>query len=45
MTYEFEQPFVLRTAKYRATFGTATTALATAVAETITWYRARGDRR
>jgi nucleoside-diphosphate-sugar epimerase len=41
MSYEFEQPFVLDTSKYEATFGTATTPLVTAVADTLTWYRAR----
>lgn len=41
MSYEFEQPFVLDTSKYEATFGRATTPLATAVADTIAWYRAR----
>jgi hypothetical protein len=42
MAYEFEQPFVLDTTKYRSTFGTATTPLSTAIAETVSWYR--GDR-
>ena len=39
MAYEFEQPFVLDTTKYQSTFGTAATPLATAIAETVAWYR------
>lgn len=39
MTYQFEQTFVLDTTKYESTFGTATTPLATAIADTIAWYR------
>ncbi|MDQ2845921.1 MAG: NAD-dependent epimerase/dehydratase family protein [Actinomycetota bacterium] len=39
MSYEFEQPFVLDTSKYEATFATATTSLATAISDTIAWYR------
>lgn len=39
MSYRFEQPFVLDTAKYESTFGTASTPLATAVAETVAWFR------
>jgi hypothetical protein len=35
----FEEPFVLDTTKYRSTFGTATTPLSTAIAETVGWYR------
>jgi len=38
MSYEFEQPFLLDTSKYQATFTTATTPLATAISDTITWY-------
>jgi len=41
MSYQFEQPFVLDTSKYDSTFGTATTPLADAVADTIAWYRTR----
>ena len=41
MAYEFEEPFVLDTTKFEATFGRGGTPLATAVAETIAWYRAR----
>ena len=41
MAYEFDQPFVLDTRKYESTFGAAGTPLATAVAETVTWYRNR----
>ncbi|MCW2540043.1 MAG: transposase [Frankiales bacterium] len=39
MSYEFERPFVLDTSKYQATFTTATTPLATAISDTIAWYR------
>jgi nucleoside-diphosphate-sugar epimerase len=39
MSYEFEQPFVLDTSKYAATFATAATRLATAVAATVSWYQ------
>jgi nucleoside-diphosphate-sugar epimerase len=41
MAYEFEQPFVLDTSKYRSTFGSAGTPLATAVTDTVAWYRGR----
>jgi nucleoside-diphosphate-sugar epimerase len=41
MSYEFEQPFVLDTSKYLATFTTATTPLATAVSDTVAWYQTR----
>jgi nucleoside-diphosphate-sugar epimerase len=39
MSYEFEQPFVLDTSKYEATFTTSTTPLATAIGDTIAWYQ------
>jgi nucleoside-diphosphate-sugar epimerase len=39
MAYEFEQPFVLDTTKFEATFGTTTTPLRTAVRDTVAWYR------
>ncbi len=42
MAYEFEDPFVLDTTKYQSTFGTAATPLATAITDTIAWYRTRG---
>ena len=41
MSYEFDAPFVLDTAKYQSTFGTAGTPLAVALAETVAWYRTR----
>jgi nucleoside-diphosphate-sugar epimerase len=41
MAYQSNQPFVLDTSKYSATFSTATTPLLTAVADTIAWYRTR----
>jgi len=43
LSYEFEQPFVLDTSKYRSTFVTEPTPLATAIAETVAWYRSRND--
>jgi nucleoside-diphosphate-sugar epimerase len=39
MAYEFEEPFVLDTTKYQSIFGTAATPLATAISDTIAWYR------
>jgi hypothetical protein len=39
MAYQSRQPFVLDTSKYRASFGISSTPLATAVADTIAWYR------
>ncbi len=41
MSYEFEEPFVMDTSKFETAFGTAVTPLATAVTETIAWYRTR----
>ncbi len=43
MSYEFEAPFVLDTSKYQAMFGSGGTPLATAVSETVAWYRAQGS--
>jgi nucleoside-diphosphate-sugar epimerase len=43
MTYEFEEPFVLDTTKYQATFGIETTPLVTAVTDTLAWYRTHGS--
>ena len=40
MIYEFEEPFVLDTTKYRTTFGVEGTALSTAIAATVEAYRA-----
>ena len=40
LSYEFEQPFVLDTAKYRATFSTPGIPL-TKIAATVAWYRNR----
>jgi nucleoside-diphosphate-sugar epimerase len=39
MSYQFEEPFVLDTTKYESTFGSAGTALATALTTTVDWYR------
>jgi nucleoside-diphosphate-sugar epimerase len=39
MSYQFEESFVLDMSKYQATFSTATTSLATAVSDTLAWYR------
>ena len=41
MSYEFDEPFVLDTTKFTDTFGGVGTPLATAVAETVAWYRTR----
>ena len=41
MSYEFEQPFVLDSSKFAATFGGAVTPLRTALTETVAWYRSR----
>jgi nucleoside-diphosphate-sugar epimerase len=39
MSYEFDEPFVLDTTKYQATFQPAPTPLATAITTTADWYR------
>jgi hypothetical protein len=39
MAYQFDEPFILDTTRYEATFGAAGTPLADAVAATIAWYR------
>jgi nucleoside-diphosphate-sugar epimerase len=41
MAYEFEEPFVLDTTKFQSTFGGSVTPLATAIADTVAWYRDR----
>ena len=41
MRYEFEEPFILDTTKFRTTFGSTGTPLATAVAATVAWYQTR----
>jgi nucleoside-diphosphate-sugar epimerase len=41
MTYQFEQPFVLDTSRYEATFGQTGTPLRQAIATTLGWYRDR----
>jgi nucleoside-diphosphate-sugar epimerase len=41
MSYEFDEPFILDTTKFRTTFGAGGTPLATAVADTVAWYRTR----
>jgi nucleoside-diphosphate-sugar epimerase len=41
MSYEFDEPFVLDTSKYQATFGNGATPLATAITATVDWYRNR----
>jgi nucleoside-diphosphate-sugar epimerase len=41
MAYEFDEPFVLDTSKFESTFGIGGTSLATAVADTIAWFRTR----
>ena len=39
MAYEFEEPFILDTTKFESAFGTAVTPLATAIDNTVAWYR------
>ena len=39
MAYEFEEPFVLDTTKFRSAFGGAVTPLSAAIEETVAWYR------
>jgi nucleoside-diphosphate-sugar epimerase len=41
MEYEFEEPFVLDTTKYAATFGPGGTPLTAAITETAAWFRSR----
>jgi nucleoside-diphosphate-sugar epimerase len=41
MSYEFEEDFVLDTSKFETKFGPSGTPLATALTDTITWYRDR----
>jgi nucleoside-diphosphate-sugar epimerase len=43
MAYEFEEPFVLDTTKYRSTFGADTTPMTSALTETVDWYRSRAE--
>ena len=43
MSYEFDEPFILDTTKFRTTFGAGGTPLATAVTETVAWYRTATD--
>ncbi len=39
MSYEFDAPFVLDTAKYQSTFGSDVTPLKDAIAATVAWYQ------
>jgi nucleoside-diphosphate-sugar epimerase len=39
MAYEFEEPFILDTTKFESAFGTTATPLATAITDTVAWYR------
>jgi nucleoside-diphosphate-sugar epimerase len=39
MRYQFEEPFVLDTAKFESTFAATGTPLRSAVADTVAWYR------
>ena len=43
MEYEFEEPFLLDTTKYEATFGPAGTPLLAAITETVAWYRSQTE--
>lgn len=44
MAYEFEEPFVLDTTKFRSTFGESGSPLESAIADTLAWYRDRAGR-
>jgi nucleoside-diphosphate-sugar epimerase len=44
MEYEFEEPFVLDTSQYEATFGPGGTPLVDAITETVGWYRSQAAR-
>ena len=41
MTYQFDQPYVLDTSKYTATFGDSGTPLPEAIATTVAWFQSR----
>src|SRR5580698_8739818 len=41
--YQFDEPFVLDTSKYESAFGSSGTALADAIAATVSWYRTRAS--
>ncbi len=41
MTYQFDQPFLLDTSKYAATFGDSGTPLPEAIATTVAWFQTR----
>ena len=43
MSYEFDQPFILDTSKYEATFDATPTLLTSAIDDTMAWYRAQGS--
>jgi nucleoside-diphosphate-sugar epimerase len=43
MAYEFDEPFILDTTRYEATFRAAGTPLPAAIAATIAWYRTRAS--
>ena len=45
MAYEFDEPFILDTTKFESAFGTATTPLATAITDTVAWYRIQAGAR
>ena len=43
MAYEFEDPFILDTAKFESTFGVVGTPLDVAIKETVNWYQSQGS--
>jgi len=45
MDYEFEEPFILDTAKFESAYGTAVTPLASAIDNTVAWYRTQAGAR
>jgi len=45
ISYQFYEPFILDTGKYREVFGDDTTPLAAAINETVAWYRTVSEQR
>lgn len=43
MAYQFEQPFVLDTTRFAATFGAVSTSFEVAIRETVAWYRSQAS--
>jgi len=43
MAYQFEEPFILSTAKFQSTFTTPATSLSDAIEHTVAWYKAQAS--